>query len=195
MSYSVFVTRKKQPHGSIGAEIALTEWKAIIDSDRQLAWAPELGNNTAVWKVGEKEPEWIDWCDGNLEVNRPSSLFIEKLVSISDLLHARLVGEEGEVYGFGGKVDHPPPHTQTSRLLAFWWGIRAALSPSSAPDPGFSVGTRVRGLRARLGTVTEVNLRAERGLGRITVCYDDGHSECYTAVAHCPEAVGTAGDI
>lgn len=189
MSCYVFVARKWRPDGG-GGGIDLAEWRSFVEGDPQLVWAPSIGENAVTWRVGEREPEWIDWQAGRLEANRPSSALIEKLLPVAETFQAQLSGEGGEVYGPGGVVSQPTHVPSVAdRLLAFWLRLKAIFVRPTAPDPGFGVGTRVRGLRGRLGTVETIDLRAERGLGCIKVRYDDGGVESSAALAHCLEAV------
>ena len=185
MGHAVFVTRRKHWHDSAGESIPVVEWRSVVEGDPELQWGPELGENAAVWKSGpEAEVEWVDLEGGNLEVKNPSAALLAKLVSIAVLLRAHVEGEEGEGYESSGVVLPPPPPTWAERVVSLFSSLKALFAPAEAPDPGFGVGARVRGLRGRLGTVTTVNLRAEHGLGCIIVQYDSGQSESYSAVAH-----------
>lgn len=158
----------------------------MVDSDPELSWAPELGEQFAVWRVtsSRQAKSWITWDGGNLESTRPDQAMIEKMVALAEQLGARVVGEEGEGYAHGGAVLPAPPPSVLERARALWFGLRASFSRPEAPSPGFGVGARVRDFRGRVGTVTSIDLRAENGLGVIEVRYDDGRSESCAAVAH-----------
>jgi hypothetical protein len=185
MGYAVFVTRKKHRHDPSGEGIAVSEWRCVVEDDPELAWHPDLGAYAAIWRsCPEAEPEWIDLALGDLEANNPSTELRAKLISIAAALRARVVGEGGETYESSGIVTPPPAPTMAQRFVAWLGALRAAVAPATAADPGFGVGTRVRDVRGRSGTVTRVDLRAEHGLGCIIVQYDAGRSESYSAVAH-----------
>jgi hypothetical protein len=191
MGYAVFVTRRKKHwHDPAGESISVAEWRSVVESDPELLWGPELGEHAAIWRSSpESEVEWVDLEAGNLEVKNPSAALLAKLVSVAKVLHAHVEGEDGESYESSGVVLPPPPPTAAERVLSLLSNLKALFAPAEAPDPALGVGARVRDFRGRLGTVTKVNLRAERGLGCIMVQYDSGQSESYSAVAHGLEPV------
>lgn len=185
MGYSVFVTRRKHWHDPAGESISVAEWRAVVEGDSELLWNSDLGENAAIWKASpQAEHEWIALEAGSLESKNPSTELLAKLVSVAGVLQARVVGEEGEAYESSGIILPPPSPTFAERFLSFLSTLRVTFAPATAPDPGFGVGARVRDFRARSGTVTRVNLRAEHGLGCIIVQYDTGQTESYSAIAH-----------
>jgi hypothetical protein len=185
MGYAVFVTRKKHWHDPAGELISVAEWRSVVEHDPELQWGSDLGENAALWRSApEAGVEWVDLEGGNLEVTNPSAALLAKLASIASVLHAHVEGEDGEGYESSGVVLPPPPLTPVERVLSLFSNLKTLFAPTEAPDPGFAVGARIRDFRGRLGTVTTVNLRAERGLGCIIVHYDSGQSESYSAVAH-----------
>jgi hypothetical protein len=194
MGYSLYITRREHWHDDSGPEIALLEWQQVVESDATLSWEPDLGDHFATWSgATSPEPPWLIWDNGNLESKYPPVDFIRKMASLASQLNARVVGEEGELYGPDG-VAIPGP-TRPSRRAGFWSNLKMLFfSGQTAPPPPFAVGARVRGIRGRLGTVTKINLKSQGGMGEIRVRYDDGKSASYSAVAHILEPVGRAAD-
>jgi hypothetical protein len=191
MSYSLYITRRKRWYDEESPAIDLTEWVTLVESDPELSFDPSLGEHYAVWSGNSKhDVPCISWASGNLESNRPDDALIEKMIQVALMLGARVIGEEGEIYAGAQSVLSPPPPGIVERLKGWLYVARAMLSSQAeATDLEFKVGSRVKGFRGRLGTVTSIDLKAERGLGVITVKYDDGRLEQCAAFAHGLEAV------
>ncbi len=191
MSYSLYITRRKHWHDEGGPTIAVSEWVALVDSDPELSFEPGLGAYHAVWSGNSRhEVPCISWQSGNLESNRPDDALVEKMVHLASTLGARVVGEAGEIYAGAHAVLSPPPPGFLERIRNWFHVVRALLSSQAeATDLEFEVGSRVKGFQGRLGTVTRIDLRAEQGLGIITVRYDDGRVAQCAAFAHGLEAV------
>jgi hypothetical protein len=194
MGYSLYITRREHWHDDSGPEITLPEWQQVVESDATLSWEPDLGNHFATWSdASSPEPPWLAWNNGNLESKYPPVEFIQKMVSLASRLDARVVGEEGELYGSDGAAT--PVLPGPSKRTGFWSNLKMLFfSGQTAPSPPFAVGARVRGIRGRLGTVTKINLKSQGGMGEIRVRYDDGQSASYSAVAHILEPVERASD-
>jgi hypothetical protein len=195
MGYSVFITRRKHWHDASGKSISIEEWRALVEADAELQWSADLGGNAAVWRSDPgSDPEWIDAEDGHLFTKNPSTALLGKLACIAESLRARVVGEEGESYDRDGVAMPAPGPTIADRIRSFFANLKAGLQPSIAPAPAFAVGARVRGVRGRIGTVTRIDLRAEHGMGRIDVLFDNGRIESFSAIAHGLKALSSNGD-
>jgi hypothetical protein len=194
MGYSLYITRREHWHDESGPEIALPEWQQLVASDATLRWEPNLGEHFATWLGStSSEPPWLAWLNGNLESKHPELHFIRKMASLASQLNAKVVGEEGELYGPDGLALPAPP--ARSKHAGFWANLKMLFfSGQAAPNPPFGVGARVRGIRGRLGTVTKINLKSQGGMGEIRVRYDDGKTASYSAVAHILEPVESAAD-
>jgi hypothetical protein len=186
MAYDLYVTRREQWFDDFGPEISLAEWRGVVESDPELRFDESLGEHFAVWSGPSKhEIPWIAWERGNLESKHPDPPLIAKMVGLAGALSARVVGEEGERYGLSGLAEAPKPSGMLRTLVAALFNLfrRApdGVEPSELP---FTVDTRVRDFRGRLGTVTSINLKAENGLGVVIVRLDDGQTVQVSAVAH-----------
>jgi hypothetical protein len=74
------------------------------------------------------------------------------------------------------------------KTFARWWSnmISPGATPLNAAQLPFKVGDRVQDIFGdkNTGTVTRIDVRAEHGLGLITVKYDDGREIYSAAIAH-----------
>src|SRR5688572_10537635 len=124
MGYSLYITRREHWHDDSGPEIALAEWQQVVESDASLSWEPELGDHVATWSgIASPEPPWLAWDNGILESKYPDADFIRKMVSLAVLLNARVVGDDGELYGPDG-VALPAPIEKSERT-GFWSSLKA----------------------------------------------------------------------
>jgi len=165
MGYEAHITRRKSWSDADGPAITEREWLSQIGDD------PDLAS--------------LRWNDGNLDAKNPDQRLIRKMVSIAAALSATVQGDDGESYNSAGNPVPPPQAGILSRVVA-WVVDRTSrrakpLEESSLP---FKVGDRVRDALGHLGTVTEIDVRAAHGLGRITVRYEDGATVIWTAAAH-----------
>ena len=165
MGYEAHITRRKSWSDTGGPAITEREWLAQVGDD------PDLAS--------------LVWNDGNIDAKNPDEELVRKMVSVASALGAAVQGDDGETYDSAGNPVAPPAPGILSRVIAW-----IADKTSSAPEPlaesslPFKVGDRVRDVADNLGTVTEIDVRAAHGLGRITVKYDDGHTLSFSAVAH-----------
>ena len=165
MGYGLHITRRKSWSDEHGPAITEQEWLAQVGGDADLAA--------------------LYWDHGNVEAKNPDEALVRKMVSVAARLNATVQGDDGESYDSAGDPVPPPPPGILSRV-ATW--IRNRASPGAAPlaesSLPFKVGDRVRDALGNLGRVTEIDVRAEHGLGRISVRCDDGRTLSFAAVAH-----------
>jgi hypothetical protein len=165
MGYGVHITRRKSWSDAGGPAITEREWLAHVGGDADLAS--------------------LIWHRGNVDAKNPDTALVRKMVSVAAVLGAAVQGDDEESYDSAGRPVMPPQPGILSRI-ANWVANRASgratpLAESSLP---FQVGDRVRDAWGNLGSVTEIDVRTEHGLGRITVKYEDGRSLSSAAIAH-----------
>jgi hypothetical protein len=165
MGYDAHITRRKSWADTDGPEISEQEWLAHAADD------PELAS--------------LFWNGGNIDAKNPDGPLVRRMVSAAAALGATVQGDDGESYDAAGNAVQPPPPGVLTRI-ASWIANRTsagaeAVDASTLP---FKVGDRVRNAWGHFGNVTEIDVRAERGLGRVTVRYEDGRVLSSTAVAH-----------
>jgi hypothetical protein len=164
VGYNVYITRRKAWSDDRGPSISTQEWEAYCTTD------PDLASLV---------------CDrGNVEAKNPERALLLKMVSVAPHLGASVQGDDGEVYDAEGNALHP--RVGLVSRIASWVRnhVSSGATPISASSLPFKVGDRVRDSRGYVASVTEIDVRAEHGLGRITVKYDDGRTLSSTAIAH-----------
>ena len=164
MGYNAYITRRKAWSDDLGPSISEHEWAAYCSAD------PDLASLV---------------CDrGNVEAKNPDRALLLKMVSVAAHLGASVQGDDGEVYDAEGNPVHPRIGL-VSRIGSWVRNhVSSGATPISASSLPFKVGDRVRDTWGNIGSVTEIDVRAERGLGRITVKYEDGRTLSSTAIAH-----------
>jgi hypothetical protein len=107
------------------------------------------------------------------------------MVSAAAALRATVQGDDGESYDAAGNPVEPPPPGVLARI-ASWIASRTSrgAEPVDASTLPFKVGDRVRDSLGHFGNVTEIDVRANHGLGRVTVRYEDGRVLSSMAIAH-----------
>jgi hypothetical protein len=165
MGYDVHITRRTDWADAEGPEISEQEWRAHIAGD------PELAS--------------LAWNSGNIDAKNPDRPLVRRMVSAAAALGAKVQGDDGESYDAAGNPLQPPQPGVLARI-ASWIAnrISSGAAPVDASTLPFKVGDRVRDAWGHFGNVTEIDVRAERGLGRITVRYEDGRVLSSTALAH-----------
>lgn len=136
MGYDVHITRKENWFDD-GADISVSEWESYIDSDPEMRLdsmaESEIAdgevirmeaNGLAVWIAYSKHGEngnmaWFDYRSGNVVVKNPDDEILNKMISISKYLGAKVQGDEGEIYPLEGAAlaAEPPQSSQPPILL------------------------------------------------------------------------------
>lgn len=183
MGYELHIERDdSRPIGS-------SEWLAVISNDPELEPAPDYGEYFArhvVDGVRETDQGWLAWCDGRISSKYPDNALLAKMLSVAEHLDATVRGDDGEIYtepDIHAGVEPAVPAPQVGwreRLLDRWH--RLFPRRNKVPLP-FKVGDRVRDTFG-LGTVIAIDRRADHGLGRVAVRYDDGREAQMALVAH-----------
>jgi hypothetical protein len=110
MGYTLYMTRRPTWTTKGGPEISLAEWQAIVESDPELIKLPPTDVNP-VWALipSSRDPsamaQTIFYNEGRLFVSRPIRSVLRKMLRIAQVLNARVVGEEDEVYSGDGIPD------------------------------------------------------------------------------------------
>ena len=166
MGYEAHITRRKNWSDGAGPAISEQEWLAHVNDDPGLA-------------------ELVHWNRGNVDAKNPDDALLARMVAAAAALGATVQGDDGETYDQSGNASPPPPPGLLSRVNS--WLTNRFSSGAEPIDEGtlpFKVGDRVRDFRGSSGRVTEIDVRAQHGLGRITVRFDDGQVSHFAAAAH-----------
>src|SRR5688572_17075104 len=100
MGYDLHITRKAFWSDENGPAISLNDWQDYVESDPEIEGDPENpGDENYILKShAERWPLWWD-RSGEVYTKNPDPIVIAKLVAISKLLGARVVGDDDEEYG------------------------------------------------------------------------------------------------
>lgn len=139
MGYNLYVTRKDEWFDEHGPEIGMDEWVALVNGDplmemRSEAVAELEGGaqlvardpTMAVWLDNASEVRmWFYLFEGNVVGKNPQPAALAKMHAISEVLDARLLGDEGEMYNASGTASYLEFDTlQTHRAgttVRPWW--------------------------------------------------------------------------
>jgi len=110
MGYDLHITRKADWWDEDGPVIGFDEWKALVLSDPEMRWdgaaeagTPE-GTGMAIWtsytKSGRDENRaWFDLnAAGDIFTKNPDKEIRVKMFQLAQKLHAKVQGDEGELY-------------------------------------------------------------------------------------------------
>ncbi len=139
MGYNLYVTRKDEWFDEHGPEIEMDEWVALVEADPLMEMRSEAvveleggeqlvayDPTMAVWldQAGDVRM-WFYLIEGNVVGKNPRPEALAKMHAISELLDARLLGDEGERYDASGTASYPEFETaQTQRAgkhVRPWW--------------------------------------------------------------------------
>lgn len=196
MGYEFHITRREFYADEHGPGISSDEWLALVEADEELELAVENGPYFARF-LGDcrygRGMGWFDWQDGCVSTKNPDEAIVAKMLKLARALDAKVQGDDGEIYVTpdlaSGFVEPTAP--RKSGFFADIAGLLRSLvhRPRHSEELPFDVGDRVRDVFGNQGVVTKIDRSAERGLGRITVRYDDGRVLNSAIVAHGLEKV------
>ncbi len=106
MAYDLHMVRTKDWTEAASAPITKQDVDALIAADSELAWsitdyvdmADEAGVVTRYYMITWRGQPYFWWYRDQIQCSRPDEAQISKLVQMSRVLHAHVVGDEGETY-------------------------------------------------------------------------------------------------
>jgi hypothetical protein len=106
MGYDLHITRKEFWADDEGPEITLEEWRNYVATDSSIMLDEKNpGGQNYVLRVGQNMcPLWWDER-AEIYTKNPDPTVIAKLVQIANVLGAKVMGDDGEIYG----TDHSDP--------------------------------------------------------------------------------------
>ncbi len=185
MGYDLHITRAKFWSENEDCKITPEEWLAIAAQDPELGLERKNGPYSTNWsgKSVLSEP-WLNWSAGNIYTKNPDWALINKMVEIANRLGAVVQSDDGEIYPGGDKAPYFPKPSLHERLLSWFRQLAPrAEKPFSEVKPPFKVGDRVRDAFRREAVVIEIDPKAEHGLGKVSVRYDDGRILSWMLIA------------
>jgi hypothetical protein len=193
MGYTLHITRKEGWSDDTGPVIDEAEWRRIIEEDPELTLDLDtrcvMTNGEFIFAAWKTEPGAMGWYHGEITAKNPDEALIAKMVRIAQKLDATVQGDDGEIYREDGSSFEPGVRAATaSRLnmmnrIASWFQHRRTTRELQEAAPRFRAGDRVKGFMGRLGTVVEVDRRANHGIGSVRVRFDDGREATFAYVA------------
>jgi|SRR5262245_35758281 len=129
MSYDVHITRAEEWSESETAPISLEEWIVYVRSDTELRievidgrYSFPLPDGQVVsmkvkglveWMSKGDQPAreplaWFSWSGGIISTKNPDMRTRRKMFAIATSLHAKVQGDEGEIYGADGTAQTAP---------------------------------------------------------------------------------------
>ena len=193
MGYDLHISRAENWWEAEAHPIPLAAWLEVVAADPDLektgvaeTATPEgilryENEGLAVWTGHLAEASvWFDWRRGVVVVKNPDEATIAKMVDVAQRLGARVQGDDGEYYPSGGSANSPR-QSFLQRMAGFFRGSHGGPAPAACD---LKVGDRVTDFRGQPGTVETVDLKANHGLGRVCVRFDDGRKLTMAAAAH-----------
>jgi hypothetical protein len=98
MGYDFHITRRNS-WADEGDDITFAEFTNYVCLDCEFRYPGQSGDDCADWCGPESTYEyWLCWSDGEIYTKHPAPEFIEKMVIVARSLHAKVQGDDGEVY-------------------------------------------------------------------------------------------------
>jgi len=199
MGYEIHITRKPDWSEAEGPWIELSDWKAIIESDPELALDASTEHDDRVSATYRDQEGALAWDNGQIHAKNPYNPLINKMVAIARRLNAEVQGDDGEVYDDDGSaffsdsvvVNGPAPGL-IARLRAWIQHRRTSRMLHRRATP-LRVGDRVKNLFGDLGTVIFVDKKSHGGMGSVRVRLDDGREQSVAYVASGLQVVSKSG--
>jgi hypothetical protein len=193
MGYDLHITRKIDWNDDDGPIITEAEWRALIETDPELSLDVEsqctMADGEYVFAAWNGGPGLLGYYAGEISTKNPEKPLISKMVRIAQKLGAEVQGDEGEIYREDGTSLEPESAaaapllpSMLSRVVA-WLRNRRVTRELQDAAPAFRVGQRVKNPWGELGTVLNVNRKANGGLGSVYIRLDDGREQHLALVA------------
>ncbi len=199
MGYDLHITRKTHWSDEDGPLIPLTQWQQLIDDDADLTLYEEVGPEDLGKAASYGDDAGaLRWEEGEIRAKNPESALVVKMAVIAAALGATLQGDDGEIYradgsSFDPQPSAPPPRPSALDRIREWFREKRLTREFRQKAPAFKVGCRVKDLWGDMGTVLEIDRRANGGLGHLRVRMDDGGDQNLAYYACGLEIIGDAG--
>lgn len=124
MGYDLHITRADAWAENTGKEISRAEWDAYVAKDPDLYAFPDMGEDFYRWAAPHIDPAgsppWLAYSEGNIYATYPDEELYGKMLTIARDLHARLQGDDGELYvqsdEYPGAAMRPAEGTAPAKL-------------------------------------------------------------------------------
>lgn len=132
MAYDLHIVRTENWTDAASAPITKQETDALIAADSELAWSTtdyvdmrdDAGATTRYWMITWRGQPCFWWYRNQIQCSGPDEKQISKLVQMSRVLRARVIGDDGEEYPL---EQQPAPSTSSPTRWPLWKQLLAAL--------------------------------------------------------------------
>lgn len=127
MAYDLHIVRTKDWTEAAGAPITKQDVDDLIATDSELAWsttdyvdmADAAGVSTRCYMITWRGQPCLWWYRDQIQCSGPDEAQVDKLVQMSRVLHAHVVGDDGEIYPLEQQAA-PPTQKPTPPAAARW---------------------------------------------------------------------------
>lgn len=138
MGYDIHITRKKNWYDEDGPSISVEEWAEFVNADPEMRLdgyaQTQLPDGQSLRIEREGLSVWVGYSgndeDGNMAwflfsndgvvVKNPDEEILKKMVSIADVLGAKVQGDDGELYGMDGVIRTENSKGEKRPWWKFW---------------------------------------------------------------------------
>ena len=179
MGYDLHITRKANWSNETGPSISEAEWKSVIYADPELSLDTEtkcmMADGEFVFAVWNGRAGALGYYGGEITAKNPDRPLIAKMAHLARALNAKVQGDDGEIYRQDGtSIDAGADSATLPRRgilsrMSDWLGCPRTTAELSVAAPSFQIGQRVRTSFGDLGTVLQVDCKANSGLGSVRI--------------------------
>ena len=106
MAYDLHIVRTENWLEAASASVTKQDVDALIAADSELAWSTtdyvdmsdDAGAVTRYWMITWRGQPCFWWYRDQIQCSGPDEAQVSKLVQMSRVLHAHVVGDDGEIY-------------------------------------------------------------------------------------------------
>lgn len=109
MGYDIHITRRVRWADDGEPSISLNEWQAVIDGDPELEPVGLNGRgNPCVMMCDQtrRAARYFHYDEGQIFVKKPCTAVLMKMLAIAQVLNARVIGDDDEIYAPDGTPSH-----------------------------------------------------------------------------------------
>lgn len=136
MAYDLHIVRTENWLEAASAPITRQDVDALIAADSELAWSTtdyvemrdDAGAITRYWMMTWQGQPCFWWYRDQVQCSGPDEAQVAKLVQMSQILHAHVVGDDGEIYPLEGRSvpQTLPPTAPSPSRWPLWKQLLAA---------------------------------------------------------------------
>jgi len=108
MAYDLHITKRKFWFDEDESKVSEADWNELLMKKPELEAVDSIKENgmeltlrntkIAKWITSTRKNVWFKFSDGNITVSGPDDEAIQKMKEIAAILHAKVQGDDGELY-------------------------------------------------------------------------------------------------